>query len=50
LRPANLWPLTYSLNFTLRLGFSVLSEPRKPFLRTPTSSSVSPSTVTVAGK
>ena len=46
--PPSVWSSTYLSKRSLRAGLVSLWEPRNPFLRTPTSAWVSPSTVTVA--
>ena len=46
--PPSSWPSTNLSKRTLSAGFTSLSDPRNPFLRTPTRVWVSPSTVTAA--
>ena len=45
--PPRVWSSTYLSKRSLRDGLVLLMDPMKPFLRTPTSPWVSPSTVTV---
>ena len=47
--PPRDWPSVYLSKRSLRAGLVSLWEPMNPFLRTPTSLWVSPSTVTVPG-